>query len=102
MFLEHSPFQVLLLLAKTCPGQSGRGFAQVADEVIAEVEGERVLARQQPPDTTATGDGSRWGVNFSSIVRMEPDERTDYYITKKHLLHWSASGERGGVGGERR
>lgn len=74
VFLKRSPFQVVLLLAKTCPGQSRRGFAQIANEIIAEVEGQRVLARQQPPDTTATGDGSRWRVNFSSIVRMKPDK----------------------------
>lgn len=72
--LKHSPFQVVLLLAKTCPRQGRRGLAQVANEIIAEVEGQRVLARQQPPDTTATGDGSRWRVNFSPIARMEPDE----------------------------
>lgn len=61
VLLKQSPFQVFLLLAETCPGQSGGGFAQIANEIIAEVEGQRVLARQQPPDTTASGDGSRWG-----------------------------------------
>lgn len=74
VLLKHAPFQVVLLLAEACSGQSGGGFAQIANEIIAEVEGERVLARQQPPDTTATGDGGRWGVNFSAIVRTKPDE----------------------------
>lgn len=56
VFLKHSPFQVFLLLAETCSGQSRRGFAQIANEIIAEVEGQRVLARQQPPDTAAGGE----------------------------------------------
>lgn len=99
---KHSPFQVFLLLAETPSGQSRRGFAQIANEIIAEVEGQRVLARQQPPDTTANGDGSRCSFNVSFIVRMKPDERTDHYVTKKHLLYWSASEKRRMGGGEER
>lgn len=88
---ESSPFQVFLLLTETGAGQSRGGFAQVANEIIAEVEGQRVLARQQPPDRTAAGDGSRRRFNFSFKVRMKPDEWRGYYKTQKHLLYRGAS-----------
>lgn len=54
-----SPFEVFLLLAETRSGQSRRGFTQVANKVIAEVEGQRVLVGQEPPDGRAARDGSR-------------------------------------------
>lgn len=70
------PFEVVLLLAETRSGQGGRGFAQVADEVVAEVEGERVLVGQEPPGGTAgggRGGRGRWTVNVSAYVETKPD-----------------------------
>lgn len=66
------PFEVFFLLAETRSGQRGRGFAQKANKIIAEVERERVLVGQEPPDTTARRDGGRWMLSFSFRVRMEP------------------------------
>lgn len=68
--LPFLPFEVFFLLAETRSGQSRRGFTQIANKIIAEVERQRVLVRQEPPDTTARRDGSRWMFQFSRRSRM--------------------------------